>query len=227
MIDIQKKQFEDWWDTQWIRFDSDRETINSRKSCARDGFEFGLSTVWTEVERLKKELEDARQPEVPIPTVEELAEAMYQNNTALLTNVEARYIAKVVHKLLTKGRGEANDIREQMREAIFETFAHGLDTPQKAEDYLNGVTPDPRALQTFEEWFEWLTKKNGQSYEKTDPIYQWAELAWNWRLKLTPSAQPQPLVEALEDIAVDDGVDKTSAKIAREALAKWKRGGYE
>jgi hypothetical protein len=64
MIDIQKKQFEDWWDTQWIRFDSDRETINERKSCARDGFEFGLSTVWTEVERLKKELEDTRQPEV-------------------------------------------------------------------------------------------------------------------------------------------------------------------
>jgi hypothetical protein len=55
---------------------------------------------------------NARQPEVvapsaevPVPTVEELAEAMYQNNTALLTNVEARYIAKVVHKLLTKGRG--------------------------------------------------------------------------------------------------------------------------
>ena len=66
MIDIQKKQFEDWWDTQWIRFDSDRETINERKSCARDGFEFGLSTVWTEVERLKKELEDTRQPEVVI-----------------------------------------------------------------------------------------------------------------------------------------------------------------
>jgi hypothetical protein len=58
-------------------------------------------------------------------------------------------------------------------------------------DHLNGVTPDPRALQTFEEWFEWLTKKNGQSYEKTDPIYQWAELAWNWRLKLTPAAQLQ------------------------------------
>ena len=45
--------------------------------------------------------------EVPIPTVEELAEAMYQNNTALLTNVQARYIAKVVHKILTKGRGGA------------------------------------------------------------------------------------------------------------------------
>lgn len=44
-------------------------------------------------------------PEVPIPTVEELAEVMYQDNTALLTNVQARYIAKVVHKLLTKGRG--------------------------------------------------------------------------------------------------------------------------
>jgi len=67
MIDLQKKQFEDWWDTQWIRFDSDRETINERKSCARDGFEFGLSTVWTEVERLKKELEDTRQPEVTAP----------------------------------------------------------------------------------------------------------------------------------------------------------------
>ena len=38
---------------------------------------------------------------IPIPTVEELAEAIYQDNTALLTNVEARYIAKVVHKLLT------------------------------------------------------------------------------------------------------------------------------
>jgi hypothetical protein len=37
----------------------------------------------------------------PVPTVEELAEAIYQDNTALLTNVEARYIAKVVHKLLT------------------------------------------------------------------------------------------------------------------------------
>jgi hypothetical protein len=47
----------------------------------------------------------AQQTTIPIPTVEELAEAMYQNNTALLTNVEARYIAKVVHKLLTKGRG--------------------------------------------------------------------------------------------------------------------------
>ncbi|MEI8095898.1 MAG: hypothetical protein WCG80_16940 [Spirochaetales bacterium] len=64
MIYIQKKQFEDWWDNQWIRFDSDIETINSRKSCAKDGFEFGLSTVWNEVERLKKELEEARQPEV-------------------------------------------------------------------------------------------------------------------------------------------------------------------
>jgi len=56
---------------------------------------------------------NARQPEValaswiPVPTVEELAEAMYQNNTTLLTNVEARYIAKVVHKLLTKSRGGA------------------------------------------------------------------------------------------------------------------------
>jgi hypothetical protein len=50
---------------------------------------------------------DLTNAEVPIPTVEELAEAMYQNNTALLTNVEARYIAKVVHKLLTKGRGGA------------------------------------------------------------------------------------------------------------------------
>jgi len=53
----------------------------------------------------------ARQPEVVpassvlVPTIDELAEAMYQNNTALLTNVEARYIAKVVHALLTKGRG--------------------------------------------------------------------------------------------------------------------------
>ena len=64
MIYIQKKQFEDWWDNQWIRFDSDIETINSRRSCAKDGFEFGLSTVWNEVERLKKELEEARQPEV-------------------------------------------------------------------------------------------------------------------------------------------------------------------
>ena len=162
MIDIQKKQFEDWWDTQWICFDSDRETINSRKSCAKDGFEFGMSTVWNEVERLKKELEDARQPEVVglngcgydkcpkcggglatfrhpgakvncancglvlqeeggrkvyqptpassvlVPTIDELAEAMYQDNTALLTNVEARYIAKVVHALLTKGRGGVN-----------------------------------------------------------------------------------------------------------------------
>jgi hypothetical protein len=44
---------------------------------------------------------------VPVPTVEELAEVMYQNNTALLTNVQARYIAKVVHALLTKGRGGA------------------------------------------------------------------------------------------------------------------------
>ena len=43
----------------------------------------------------------------PVPTVDELAEAMYQDNTALLTNVEARYIAKVVHKLLTKSRGGA------------------------------------------------------------------------------------------------------------------------
>jgi hypothetical protein len=43
--------------------------------------------------------------EVPVPTVEKLAEAIYQDNTALLTNVEARYIAKVVHALLTKGRG--------------------------------------------------------------------------------------------------------------------------
>jgi hypothetical protein len=43
--------------------------------------------------------------EVPIPTVEELAEVMYQDNTALLTNVEARYIAKVVQAFLTKGRG--------------------------------------------------------------------------------------------------------------------------
>jgi len=42
---------------------------------------------------------------VLVPTIDELAEAMYQNNTALLTNVEARYIAKVVHALLTKGRG--------------------------------------------------------------------------------------------------------------------------
>jgi hypothetical protein len=32
----------------------------------------------------------------------------------------------------------------------------------------------------------------------------------------------QPLVEALEDIAVDDGVDETSAKIAREALAAYR-----
>jgi len=54
---------------------------------------------------------NARQPEVVpassvlVPTIDELAEAMYQNNTALLTNVEARYIAKVVHALLTKGRG--------------------------------------------------------------------------------------------------------------------------
>jgi len=44
---------------------------------------------------------------VLVPTIDELAEAMYQDNTALLTNVEARYIAKVVHKLLTKSRGGA------------------------------------------------------------------------------------------------------------------------
>jgi len=44
---------------------------------------------------------------VLVPTIDELAEAMYQDNTALLTNVEARYIAKVVHALLTKGRGGA------------------------------------------------------------------------------------------------------------------------
>jgi len=44
---------------------------------------------------------------VLVPTIDQLAEAMYQDNTALLTNVEARYIAKVVHALLTKGRGGA------------------------------------------------------------------------------------------------------------------------
>jgi len=42
---------------------------------------------------------------VPVPAIDELAEAVYQDNTALLTNVEARYIAKVIHALLTKGRG--------------------------------------------------------------------------------------------------------------------------
>jgi hypothetical protein len=87
--------------------------------------------------------------------------------------------------------------------------------------------PDPRALQTFEEWFEWLTKKNGQSYEKTDPIYQWAELAWNWRLKLTPAAQPRPLVEALERIAnvspMGDHMNgEACVRVAREALAAYR-----
>jgi hypothetical protein len=42
---------------------------------------------------------------VSVPTIDELAEAVYQDNTALLTNVEALYIARVVHALLTKGRG--------------------------------------------------------------------------------------------------------------------------
>ena len=50
-------------------------------------------------------IEDLPPAAQPIPTVEELAVAMYQDNTALLTNVQARYIAKVVHALLTKGRG--------------------------------------------------------------------------------------------------------------------------
>jgi hypothetical protein len=34
--------------------------------------------------------------------------------------------------------------------------------------------------------------------------------------------EPTVLVEALEDIAIDDGVDETSAKIAREALAEYR-----
>ena len=54
-----------------------------------------------------RDLPETKPDAIPIPTVEELAEAIYQDNTALLTNVEARYIAKVVHKLLTKGRGGA------------------------------------------------------------------------------------------------------------------------
>jgi len=45
-------------------------------------------------------------PASSVPTVDMLTDVVYQDNTALLTNVEALYIARAVHALLTKGRGK-------------------------------------------------------------------------------------------------------------------------
>ena len=72
----------------------------------------------------------------------------------------------------------------------------------------------------------------GYSREQMVTAMEWADVTDHYIKEdrdeylsdLTPAAQPQPLIEALEDIAVDDGVDETSAKIAREALAEWKGG---
>jgi len=54
----------------------------------------------TAVEYIRADLAPASS-EVPIPTVEDLAEIIYQEGPALLAKDEARYMASVVHKLLT------------------------------------------------------------------------------------------------------------------------------
>ena len=60
--------------------------------------------------------------------------------------------------------------RDQMMDAIFDTFAHGIDTPEKAEDYLKDVTPaapDPKVLV---EALERIAKE----FDTTYPQKQWA-----------------------------------------------------
>jgi len=53
------------------------------------------------------DLQNLLAPASSVPTVDMLTDVVYQDNTALLTNVEALYIARAVHALLTKGRGGA------------------------------------------------------------------------------------------------------------------------
>lgn len=77
------------------------------------GFETGLNLDAAyrrnllESEKTLANLPEVVTAEVPVPTVDMLTDVVYQDNTALLTNVEALYIARAVHALLTKGRGGA------------------------------------------------------------------------------------------------------------------------
>jgi hypothetical protein len=230
MIDIQKKQFEDWWDTQWMRFDSDRETINSRKSCAKDGFDFGLSTVWNEIERLKKELElradltAATKVTGTIGDTEYSGEApvSYRTDTTAPTSFRVGKPAP-----LEFPGGDKDDLsapvgfsREQMRDIFCEGAITRGDMAE-CDRYLDTLTPAAKP---------YGADGVGLSHADVSELITHATIVRDHVLPRIDADFPgfnqsnvnQVLVEALERIAGLDEINLSYRIIAREALAHYK-----
>jgi hypothetical protein len=162
-------------------------------------------------EAVKKAISDVSSFEVPIDRV--------------LATTTADFIAMRVMDAIKKLPCKGADSQESASKNASVAYRDGTEESTAAKDpedwkrvahvfgeRLGRTGPEGYYAMTANQWFSWAIVELGHLRYQVDQ---------------KPAAKgPAILVKALEDIAVDDGVDETSQKIAREALAAY-RGGRD